>query len=115
MITSNDLFTSNYGQGLTSSAGYIAGTSGFKAGYTQKYDFTGVEGFKSVLTYAYYDNSNFIEAQQDINLVLAYGIGNFDLALKGIWVDSNTVADAAENITQIDTLTQYRVIANYTF
>ncbi len=124
-ITSNDLFTSNYGQGLTSSAGYIAGTSGYKAGYTQKYDFTGVEGFKSVLTYAYYDNSNFIEAQQDINLVLAYGIGNFDLALNGIWVSDNASNGAADtdskanevgsSITQIDTLTQYRVIANYTF
>ncbi len=125
MITSNDLFTSNYGQGLTSSGGYIAGTSGFKAGYTQKYDFTGVNGLKSVLSYAYYDNSNFIDAQQDINLVLAYGIGHFDLALKGIWVSnnsSNSVADAdikagetGASISQIDKLTQYRVIANYKF
>ena len=115
MITSNDLFASNYGKGLTSSANYIAGTSGYKAAYTQKYDFTGIKGLKSVLSYAYFDNSDFIDAQQDINLVLAYGIGNFDLALKGIWVSNNTDADAAENITQIDTLTQYRVIANYTF
>ncbi len=125
MITSNDLFTSNYGKGLTSSGGYIAGTSGFKAGYTQKYDFTGVNGFKSVLSYAYYDNSNFIDAQQDINLVLAYGIGNFDLALTGIWVSnnaSNTAADADikagetdASIAQIDKLTQYRVIVNYKF
>ncbi len=125
MITSNDLFTSNYGQGLTSSGGYIAGTSGFKAGYTQKYDFSGVSGFKSVLSYAYYDNSNFIKSQQDINLVLAYGIGHLDLALKGIWVSnnsSNSAADAdikagetAATISQIETLTQYRVIANYKF
>jgi len=115
MITSNNLFSSNYGKGLTSSGGYIAGTSGFKAGYTQKYDFAGLTGFKSVLSYAYYDNSDFVEAQQDINLVLAYGIGNFDLALKGIWVSNNASADAAENITQIDKLTQYRVIANYKF
>jgi len=124
MITSNDLFTSNYGQGLTSSAGYIAGTSGIKAGYTQKYDFTGINGFKSVLSYAYYDNTNFIKAQQDINLVLAYGIGNFSLALKGIWVSNNTGHSSAdadikagetdESISQIDKLTQYRVIANYT-
>ncbi len=125
MITSNDLFTSNYGQGLTSSAGYIAGTSGYKAAYTQKYDFTGIKGFKSVVSYAYYDNSNFIDAQQDFNLVLAYGIGHFDLALKGIWVSNNTSNTAADadikageagaSISQIDTLTQYRVIANYKF
>lgn len=125
MITSNDLFASNYGQGLTSSGGYIAGTSGFKGAYTQRYDFTGLRGFKSVLSYAYYDNSNFIDAQQDINLVLAYGTGQFNLALKGIWVTnnaSNTAADAdikagesGASISQIDKLTQYRVIANYTF
>ncbi|WP_345976454.1 OprD family outer membrane porin [Sulfurimonas sp. HSL3-7] len=125
MITSNDLFTSNYGKGLTSSGGYIAGTSGYKAAYTQKYDFTGVKGFKSVLSYAYYDNSNFTDAQQDINLVLAYGIGKFDLALKGIWVSNNAgntaadadikAGDAGASISQIDKLTQYRVIANYKF
>ena len=125
MITSNDLFTSNYGQGMTSSGGYIAGTSGIKAGYTQKYDFTGVKGFKSVLSYAYYDNKNFIKAQQDINLVLAYGISDFSLALKGIWVSNNTGNTAADtdvkagetgaSISQIDKLTQYRVIANWKF
>ena len=125
MITSNDLFTSNYGKGLTSSGGYIAGTSGIKAGYTQRYDFTGVKGFKSVLSYAYYDNSNFIEAQQDINLVLAYGISDFTLALKGIWVNNNAGNSAADadvkagetgaSIVQIDKLHQYRVIANWKF
>jgi len=115
MITSNNLFTSNYGNGLTSSGGYIAGTSGYKAGYTQKYDFVGLNGFKSMLSYAYYDNSDFADAQQDINVVLAYGIGKFDLALKGIWVRNDTGADAAETIIQIERLTQYRVIANYTF
>ena len=125
MITSNDLFTSNYGQGMTSSGGYIAGTSGIKAGYTQKYDFTGVKGFKSVLSYAYYDNKNFIKAQQDINLVLAYGISDFSLVLKGIWVKNNTGNTAADtdvkagetgaSIAQIDKLTQYRVIANWKF
>ncbi len=125
MITSNDLFTSNYGQGMTSSGGYIAGTSGIKAGYTQKYDFTGVKGFKSVLSYAYYDNNNFIDAQQDINLVLGYSVSDFSLVLKGIWVDNNAGNTAADtdvkagetgaSIAQIDTLTQYRVIANWKF
>ncbi len=125
MITSNDLFTSNYGQGLTSSGGYIAGTSGIKAGYTQKYDFTGIKGFKSVLSYAYYDNNNFVDAQQDINLVLAYGISDFSLALKGIWVNNNAGNTAADtdvkagetgsSISQIDKLHQYRVIANWKF
>ena len=115
MITSNDLFTSNYGKGLTSSGGYIAGTQGIKVAYTQKFDFTGVEGFKAVLSYAQYDNSDFAKTQKDKNLVLAYGIGRFDLALKGIWVANNTGADTAETITQYDKLTQYRVIANYKF
>ena len=124
MITSNDLFTSNYGKGLTSSGGYIAGTYGIKAGYTQKFDFTGVKGFKSVLSYAYYDNSNFIDAQQDINLVLAYGYSDFSLALKGIWVNNNASNGASDtdqeantggSITQIDKLHQYRVIANWKF
>ncbi len=125
MITSNDLFTSNYGKGLTSSGGYIAGTSGIKAGYTQKYDFTDVKGFKSVLSYAYYDNKNFIKAQQDINLVLAYSISDFSLALKGIWVDNNAgnsaedadvkAGETGASIVQIDKLTQYRVIANWKF
>jgi site-specific recombinase XerC len=125
MITSNDLFTSNYGAGMTSSGGYIAGTSGIKAGYTQKYDFTGVKGFKSVVSYAYYDNSNFTDAQQDINLVLAYGYSDFTLALKGIWVKNNAGNTAADtdvkagetgaSIAQIDHLDQYRVIANWKF
>jgi len=125
MITSNDLFTSNYGQGMTSSAGYIAGTSGFKAGYTQKYDFSGVKGFKTVIAYAYYNNSNFIDAQQDLNLVAAYSVGGFSLVLKGIWVQNNTsnssadtdvkAGEAGASISQIDKLTQYRVIANYKF
>ena len=124
-ITSNDLFTSNYGKGLTSSAGYIAGTTGIKAGYTQKYDFTGVKGFKSVLAYAYYNNKNFADAQQDVNLVLAYGISDFSLALKGIWVKNNTnnsaidadikVDETGASITQIEKLSQYRVIANWKF
>ncbi len=125
MITSNDLFTSNYGQGMSSSGGYIAGTSGIKVGYTQKYNFTGVEGFKSVLSYAYYDNNNFIDAQQDINFVLAYGYSDFSIALKGIWVNNNAGNTAADtdvkagetgaSISQIDKLHQYRVIANWKF
>lgn len=114
-ITSNNLFSSNYGQGLTSSGGYIAGTQGVKIAYTQKFDFTGIEGFKAVFAYAQYDNNDFVKTQKDKNLVLAYGIGKFDLALKGIWVANNTSAGADETITQIDKLTQYRVIANYNF
>ncbi len=116
MITSNDLFTSNYGSGLTSSAGYIAGTSGFKLGYAQKYDFTGVKGFKSVLAFAQYDNKDFTKgAQQDINAVAQYSYQKFVLQLKGIWVKNNSGANALEEISQIDSLTQYRVIANYKF
>jgi len=115
MITSNDLFTSNFGKGLTSSAGYISGTNGIKLAYTQKFDFTGLKGFKSALSYAQYDNDAFLKAQEDYNAVLAYGYKTFSLALKGIWVKNDTSADAAENITQIESLTQYRVIANFKF
>jgi hypothetical protein len=115
MITSNNLFVSNYGKGLTADSAYIGGTQGFKAAYTQTYGFSGIEGFKSVLSYAQYNNSDFEEAQQDINLVLGYGIGDFSLALKGMWVKNNTSADMAGTVSQLDELTQYRAIANYKF
>lgn len=119
MITSNNLFVSNYGRGLTADTAYIGGTEGFKAAYTQTYDFSGVEGLKTVLSYALYNNSDFEEAQQDLNLVLGYGIGDFSLALKGMWVKNSAAyqPDSSGNyaISQLDKLTQYRVIANYRF
>jgi len=122
MITSNDLFQSNYGKALNADSIYIGGAAGAKIAYTQKYDFTGVKGFKTVLSYLNVDNSKFANNQRDYNAVIAYGIGNFSLALKGIWVRHSmsqsydiTGGTGAEKNTQLDKLTQYRVIANLKF
>ncbi len=115
MITSNDLFQSNYGKALNADSIYIGGTAGIKLAYTQKYDFTGFKGFKTTFSYLNARNSQFDKNQRDYNAVIAYGIGNFSLALKGIWVRHSTSQDTVGNISQIDKLTQYRVIANLKF
>jgi hypothetical protein len=116
MITSNDLFQSNYGKALTADSVYIGGSEAIKLSYTQTYDFTGVKGFKTVLAYLNLDNDKFPDRQEDLNAVIAYGIGDFSLALKGIWVKNNTSANADGSVKpQDDTFTQYRVIANYNF
>ncbi|OZA01691.1 MAG: hypothetical protein B7X89_12280, partial [Sulfuricurvum sp. 17-40-25] len=116
MITSNDLFVSNYGQGLTSDSTYIGGTTGLKFGVIQGFDFTGLKGVKIDLEYAHYDSGRFPKAQEDINAVVSYGKDNFSLGLKGMWVTNNTSAKINNTLNvQNDTLTQYRVIANYTF
>lgn len=115
-ITSNDLFQSNYGKSLTADSLYIGGSMGIKLAYTQKYDFTGVKGFKTSLSYLHIDNDKFANNQRDYNIVLGYGIENFTLALKGIWVRHNTTQKEDGSINpQDDKLTQYRVIANYKF
>lgn len=117
-ITSSNLFSSNYGSGLKSSAGYISGTQGVKLSYKQKYEFLSLKGVKSLVTYAYFDNSDFAEAQEDINAVLSYTRDSFSLALKGIWgknSTSNGASDTQASISQLDRLWQYRVIANYNF
>lgn len=116
MITSNDLFVSNYGQGLTSDSAYIGGTTGLKFGMIQGFDFTGLKGVKIDLEYAHYDSGRFPKAQEDINAVLSYGKDNFSLDFKGMWVTNNTSAKINNTLNvQNDTLTQYRVIANYKF
>ncbi len=117
MITSNDLFASNYGKGLSADSIYIGGTQAFKVAYTQTYDFTGYKGFKSVLSYMNADNDKFTKGnQQDLNIVLAYKYdSHLSLALKGIFVVNNTNASADGTIEQLDDFQQYRVIANYTF
>ncbi|MDP3265936.1 MAG: OprD family outer membrane porin [Sulfuricurvum sp.] len=115
MITSNDLFISNYGQGLKSDTAYIGGTTGVKFGASQIFEIAGIKGFSAGLSYAHYTNGRFPKSQEDINGELGYGIGSFSLALKGMWVSNNTSASAKNVITQNDTLTQYRVIANYKF
>jgi len=115
MITSNDLFQSNYGKALNADSIYIGGSAGMKLAYTQKYDFTGFKGLKTVVSYLNVDNSKFANNQRDYNAVIAYGIGNFSLALKGIWVRHNTSQNTVGTVSQIDKLTQYRVIANLKF
>ena len=118
MITSNNLFQSNYGKGLQSDSVYIGGSQGIKLGYTQGFDFTGAKGFSTTLTYLNTSNSRagFTHDQHDYNIVLGYKSAKaFSLKLKGIWVTDNTSADAQGVVKQLKQLTQYRVIANYKF
>ncbi len=115
MITSNDLFQSNYGNALKADSIYIGGSAGVKLAYTQGYDFSGMKGFKTTLSYLNVDNDRFAHNQRDVNAVVSYVTGDFSLALKGMWVRYNTSASATGTITQDDKLTQYRVIANYKF
>ncbi|MDF1884028.1 hypothetical protein JHD49_08765 [Sulfurimonas sp. SAG-AH-194-C21] len=116
MITSNDLFLSNYGKSLGSDSIYIGGSRGIKLGYVQKFDAIGLDGVSTTLTYLNTANSRFNRDQNDYNIVLQYKIPKaFTLQLKGILVQNNTSADAAGKITQLKQLIQYRVIANYKF
>jgi len=115
-ITSNNLFVSNYAKGLTADSLYIGGSRGLNCTYVQTYDFTGIKGIKTALAYLNIHNDRFANNQQDYNAVLAYGRGDFSLALKGIWVNNNTSAKADGTVNHQDSkLTQYRVIANYKF
>lgn len=116
MITSNDLFVSNYGQGLTSDSEYIGGTTAYKIGLSQKFSLAGIQGFNAACAYAHNSNDRFVSDQDDFNAELGYGQGGFSLALKGIWVYDNTSAKINNTVNaQNDKLTQYRVIANYKF
>jgi hypothetical protein len=115
MITSNNLFQSNYGKGLGADSVYIGGSLGVKAAYSQGYGFAGLKGLKTTLSYLVIDNDDFADRQHDFNAVVAYSVDNFSLALKGMWVRHNSGADAAGTVSQLDRLTQYRVIADYTF
>ena len=118
MITSNDLFQSIYGSALKSDSVYIGGSQGIKLGYKQGFDFTGVKGFSTVLSFLNTSNSRtgFDKDQRDYNVVLGYKYDKaLSVALKGIWVKNNTSADKTGAVTQIKQLTQYRVIANYKF
>lgn len=117
MITSNDLFQSLYGSAFKADSAYIGGTTGVRAAYAQGFDFTGIPGFSAMVAWAQFSNDRpgFGKDQQDINAVIDYKQGAFSLALKGIWVRNNTAADKQGNVTQLDSLAQYRVIANYVF
>jgi hypothetical protein len=115
MITSNNLFQSNYGKALGADSVYIGGSLGLRAAYSQGYGFTGLKGLKTTLSYLVTDNDDFADRQHDINAVVAYTVDQFSLALKGMWVRHNSGADATGTVSQTDRLTQYRVIANYAF
>lgn len=113
MITSNNLFQSNYGKALTADSVYIGGSLGMKASYTQSYGFTGLQGIKTKLAYLCIDNNRFAKKQHDLNAVVSYKRDTFDIALKGIWVRNNSSADVLGNVSQVDHFTQYRIILNY--
>ncbi len=116
MITSNNLFLSNYGKSLGSDSVYIGGSQGIKLAYNQKYDNFGFKGFSTTLSYLDTSNSRFSKDQNDYNVVLQYKAPKaFVLQLKGIWVQNNTGASADGTISQLKLLSQYRVIANYKF
>lgn len=118
MLTANNLFGSDYGQGLTSDTAYIGGTTGVKIGMTQKLDFTGITGMSAGVSYAHYDGGRFnLGAEEDVNVELLYGIGKLSLAAKGIWVSNNTVmADNSHGTAKVNAdFTQYRAFANYKF
>ena len=114
MITSNDLFQSNYGNALNSDSVYVGGSQAIKVAYNQKF----AKKYSATLAYLNTTNSRvgFDKAQQDYNLVLGYKANKeFSLALKGIWVQDNSSATANGTVSQLKLLTQYRVIANYKF
>lgn len=116
MITSNDLFQSIYANAFKADSVYIGGSSGIKVAYSQKFDSLGLNGVSTHLGYLNTSNAKFQKDQNDYNAVLAYKYDKqFSLAFKGIWVQNNTGASADGTISQIKLLTQYRVIANYTF
>ena len=118
MLTANNLFGSDYGQGLTSDTAYIGGTTGLKLGIIQKLDFTGITGMSAIVAYAHYDGGRYnAGAEEDVNAELHYGVGNLSLAAKGMWVSNNTVMGNDPHTTaKVNAdFTQYRVIANYKF
>ncbi|HIC13017.1 MAG TPA: outer membrane porin, OprD family [Sulfurimonas sp.] len=119
MITSNNLFQSNYGMSLNADSIYIGGAQGIKLLYNQKYDNLGLKGISTSLSYLNmsFDKIGFDKTQEDYNLVLQYIAPKaFTLQLKGILVknDTSTKVDGSLN-AQVKLLTQYRVIANYKF
>jgi len=116
MITSNDLFQSIYGNALKADSVYIGGSQGMKIAYKQNLKPLGLEHYSASFAFLNTSNSRFAKDQRDYNVVLGYKpTKHFSLAFKGIWVQDNTSADKAGNISQLKLLSQYRVIANYKF
>lgn len=116
MITANNLFESIYGSALKADSVYIGDSQGIKVAYSQKLDMLGAAGLTSTLAFLNTSNSRFPKSQQDYNAVLAYKYDkSTSIALKGIWVPNSAGMSADGTITQIEKLSQYRVIANYKF
>jgi hypothetical protein len=113
--TTNNLGQSLYGNGLTAGGAYVGGTQGMKFGYTQKYDFLKLQGFKTHVAYAVYQNSRYREDQKDLKLILFYDRDNFSVQLKGIWIDNDTYTFKDGTVNQLDWLTQFHAIVNYKF
>ncbi|MDF1878343.1 hypothetical protein JHD46_01675 [Sulfurimonas sp. SAG-AH-194-C20] len=119
MITSNDLFQSNYANALNADSIYIGGAQGIKLLYNQKYDSFGLKGFSTTLAYlnTRFNRQGFDKTQEDSNIVFQYKTPKaFTLQLKGIWVKNDTSANKDGTLkNQLQLLTQYRIIANYKF
>jgi hypothetical protein len=113
--TTNNLGQSFYGNALTSGGAYVGGTRGYKIGYTQKYDFAGLKGFSTHIAYALYINPRYREDQEDIKAILRYKSGDWAFELKGIWIDNDTYTKKDGTVNQLDWLTQFHGIANYSF
>ena len=111
--TTNNLGQSLYGNALTAGGAYVGGTQGLKFGYTQKYTFLGLKGFKTHLAYAVYKNDLYREDQEDLKAILFYDNGPFSVQLKGIWIDNDTYTFKDGTVNQLDSLTQYHAIVNY--
>ena len=111
--TTNNLGQSLYGKGLTAGGAYVGGTQGFKLGYTQKYH--SLKNFKTHLAYAVYKNDLYREDQEDLRVVLAYENTPFSFKLVGIWIDNDTYTFKDGTVNQLDWLTQYHAVINYTF
>lgn len=115
MITANNLFLSNYGEGLGADTAYIGGTDGVKIAYGQDFGAFGFAGYSMTLSSAWYDNDRFDKTENDLNAVLAYKKESLSVALKGIWVRNKAGIAADGTVSQLPILHQYRIIANYKF
>ena len=115
-LTSNDLFQSLYGNGLSADSTYIGGSQGVSLAYLQKYDSLGLDGVSSQLVYMNVQNDKFTKDQQDFNVILGYEYAKaFSFALKGVLVQNSSSSSTDGTVSQLQQLTQYRVIANYKF
>lgn len=113
--TTNNLGQSLYGNALTAGGAYVGGTQGIKFGYTQKYNFLGLKGWKTHVALAIYRNTLYREDQEDLKAIIFYDMGAFSVQLKGIWIDNDTYTFKDGTVNQLDSLTQYHAIVNYKF